>query len=399
MQDGGPLAGVRVLEVAAYISGPYCGAILASLGADVVKIEPLNGEAFRIGQGSDSPFFIQYNAGKRSVALDLKSPSAIEAVKEMLPDFDVLIENMRPGKMESLGLGRDACIAINPGLIYTSISGFGSDGPWVDRPAYDSIGQAIGGLYTVMNDPDNVRLNGTCAADLITAVSTSVSILAGLFSRERTPSKKGVGIETSVLEAMSMLTVDAMTQALALDIDPVRDTRHPQSQSFCLKTASDDYIIVHLSSSDRFWRGLLGVVQREDLLADPRYKSYALRSIPENYQSIVAVMKEEFPKYPLVEWERRLIEADVPFSPALTMRQVASHPQVATLEILQPTERGFPLIRLPWRFDGTRPLRGTGVPGIGEHTRSVLGEFLSAERIEELQAAGAIAATEREVGP
>src|ERR687885_495737 len=138
-----PLTGIRVLELGAYISGPYAAAILGALGADVVKVEPPNGgDPFRRSIENDSLYFVQYNAGKRSIAVDLKRPEGIELVKALLPRFDVLIENSRPGKTASLGLGPEVCKAINPRLIYSSVSGFGDGGPLRDRAAYDSIGQS-----------------------------------------------------------------------------------------------------------------------------------------------------------------------------------------------------------------------------------------------------------------
>ena len=331
-----PLERIRVLEIAAYISGPYAGALLASLGADVVKIEPPEGEAFRIGKGIGSPYFAQYNAGKRSIALDLKSPFAVEAIKALLPHFDVLIENMRYGKLEALGLGPEVCRRINPRLVYASISGFGSGGPLRDRPAFDSIGQSLGGLYTVMNDTNDVRLTGTCMADLITGISTTVGILSALVGRNQDPDHQGIHLETSVLEAVSTLTIDAMTQAFDANIDPVRDTRHPQANNFCLRTASGDSITLHLSSSQKFWQALARAVEREDLIDDPRFRSYANRTAPENYRALKQILEQEFTRCPCSEWEQRLTEADVPFAPALTMRQVAAHPQMQSLEYAGP---------------------------------------------------------------
>lgn len=384
------LDGIRVLEIAAYISGPYAGSLLAALGAEVVKIEPPEGDAFRIGKGTSSPFFVQYNAGKKSVAVDLKSPEGIEVVKALLPRSDVLIENMRPGKLAALGLGREVCRAINPHLIYASVSGFGSGGPLMSRPAYDSIGQALGGLYTVMNDSNNVRLTGTCVADLITAVSTTMGILAALVGRDRTPERAGVHLETSVQEAVSTITIDAMTQALETGQDPVRETRHSQAQNFCLKTASGDYIVMHLSSSQKFWRSLMRVVEREELIDAPRFRTYAQRVVPENFHEIKNMLEGEFAKRPRDEWERLLTEADVPFAPALTMTQVAAHPQTQWLQMVDRASNGHALVRPPWRFDGARPHRGANVPTVGENTHEVLNEVLSAERLQSLATKGII---------
>jgi formyl-CoA transferase len=390
-----PLAGIRVLEISAYISGPYTGALLAALGADVVKVEPPEGDAFRIGKGADSPFFGQYNSGKKSIAVDLKSSDGVAAVKALIPRFDVLIENMRPGKLASLGLGADVCRAINPRIVYTSISGFGAGGPWRDRPAYDSIGQSLGGFYTFMNDPGNVRLTGTCLADLITGISTVVVVLAGLVSRGQGSEHTGMCIETSVLEAVSLLTIDAMTQALDADIDPIRGTRHPQGQNFCLETASGDSVTLHMSSSQKFWRALATVVGRPDLIEDSRFRTYADRSIPDNYRALAKILEPEFRKQTFKEWERRLTAADVPFAPALTLRQLARHEQFQWLDMFDQSSRGKTLVRMPWLINGKRARRPTHVPEIGEHTREVLGEVISENDLEVLFARGAISAAKK----
>lgn len=383
-----PLAGIRVLEVAAYISGPYATAILAALGAEVVKIEPIEGEAFRIGKDDRSPYFVQYNAGKKSVALNLKSLEGRDLIYRMLPDFDVLVENMRPGKMEQLGLGPDTCRAINAALVYVSISGFGSGGVLRDRPAYDSIGQAIGGMYTIMNDPGEVRLTGTCMADLITGLNTAMGIMAALLGRERQGT--GTHIETSVFEAVSTLTIDALTQARDRNMDPVRQTRHPQAQNFCLQTASGDFIVMHLSSSQKFWASLMQAAGRGDMVDDPRYAIYTNRVDPDNYRAIVAALEAEFIKLPREEWERRLADADVPFAPALTMRQIFDHPQAKWLQMFGETPSKQALVRPPWRFDGERPERNSPAPQIGGNTREVLRALLDESELDILTGKGVI---------
>lgn len=383
-----PLAGIRVLELAAYISGPYATAVLASLGAEVVKIEPLQGEAFRIGQNDQSAYFVQYNAGKKSVALNLKAPEARELVQRMVPGFDVLVENMRPGKAAQLGLGEAECRALNPQLVYTSVSGFGSSGEWRDRPSYDSIGQAMGGIYTFMNDPGDTRLTGTCMADLITGVNVAMGVMAGLLGRER--QGHGTLVETSVFEAVSTITIDAMTQAMDRDMDPVRQTRHPQAQNFCLECAGGDFIVMHLSSSQKFWRALMRVIGREDLADEPYFATYADRVRPEAYFSIAGVLKTAFLERSREEWERLLAEADVPFAPALTMREIRHHPQSEELQMYGETPDGRTLVRPPWRFDGERPERDAPAPAIGADTRAVLREFADEDELDALAAKGVI---------
>jgi crotonobetainyl-CoA:carnitine CoA-transferase CaiB-like acyl-CoA transferase len=384
-----PLAGIRVLEVGAYISAPYGAVILAALGAEVVKVEPPEGEAFRRGEDNRNAYFIQYNSGKKSVAINLKRKTGPGLVKALLPKFDVLIENMRPGKMAALGLGADVCRAVNPHLVYASISGFGSGGPWVDRPAYDTIGQSIGGIYSIMSDADHRRLTGTCMADLITGIGSAMGILAALLGRERSADRKGVLLETSLHEAVSMITVDAMTQAFEMGIDPERSSRHPQAQNFCLDCADGGGITMHLSLSQKFWRNLAGVIGRPELADDPRFRTYNDRRM--HYQELVAIMQDAFRTKPRAEWERRLTEGDVPFAPVLTMHEVAEHEQTKWLGLIGPTVEGIPMVRPPWRFDGARPERSELRARVGQHTREVLREICSDQDIDGLIAAGDVA--------
>jgi len=386
-----PLEGIKVLEIGAYISAPYAGALLAALGAEVVKVEPPEGEMFRRGVGVRSPYFVQYNTGKKSVAVDLKSAEGRKLVESLVPRFDVLLENMRPGKLAALGLGVDVCRRLNPRLVYASVSGFGSGGPLVDRPAYDSIGQSFGGLYSIMNDADDLRLTGTCIADLITAITATMGILAGLVGRSQDPEHRGPLVETSLMEAVSTLTIDAMTQAFEIGEDPVRETRHPQAQNFCLHTASGQAITLHLSSSEKFWRALMTAVGREDLIEDPRFRRYADRAKPENFTHLKEILEAEFVKRPRSEWERRLEDADVPFAPALTLREVDDHPQTQWLKLMTHPYEGQALVQPPWRFNGERPVRDVRAPEVGEHTWEVLRDVCSDADLEALAAKRTIA--------
>ena len=383
-----PLTGFRVLELGAYISGPYAGVMLASLGADVVKVEPPNGgDAFRRGVGTGSPYFAQYNAGKRSIAIDLKKPQGIALVKSLLPRFDVVMENSRPGKMEQLGLGAEDCVAINPALVYASVSGFGDSGPMRDRAAYDSMGQSIGGYYSIMNDPESPRLTGTCVADLVSGMVNAMGILAVLAGRQRSGGT-GTVVKTSLLEAMSAITIDAMTQYYETGESPTRQTRHPQAQNFCILTSTGDSITLHLSSSEKFWRCLVAALERPDLLADPRFTGYAERL--DNFWELKPIVEGEFLKRSRSEWERRLTEEDVPFAPVLSMQEVAEHEQTLHLEMMETASDGHVLVRPPWRFNDRRPHRAGATPVLGEHTVEIAGEVLGPKEISDLLAAKVI---------
>ncbi|MET7508509.1 CaiB/BaiF CoA-transferase family protein [Streptomyces albidoflavus] len=383
-----PLNGIRVLELGGYISAPYASSLLCALGAEVVKVEkPGVGEDFRRLKNDRSPYFIQYNAGKRSLAVDLKQPEGLALVKALVPRFDVVLENLRAGKLTALGLGPSECALLRPDLVYASVTGFGNGGPLAHRPAYDTMGQAFGGLYSLLGDAGSPQLSGTILADLITGVSTATGVLAALVGRGSTGA--GQHVETSVMEAVSTLAADAVCQYFDDGrTDPSRQSRHPQAQNFCLKTASGEDIAVHLSSSQKFWQCLLRAMERHDLGDDPRFATYPDRE--RNYFELVEIVAAEFRTRPGSEWEKRLTDADVPFAPVLTVSGVMAHPQTEWLELVEPEGNGVSLLRPPWRFGGIRPDRGGVAPRVGQHTREVAGEVYDASRVEELLAAGVL---------
>ncbi|AVH94199.1 MULTISPECIES: CaiB/BaiF CoA transferase family protein [Streptomyces] len=383
-----PLDGIRILELGGYISAPYASSLLCALGAEVVKVEkPGTGEDFRRLKNDRSPYFVQYNAGKRSLAVDLKNPEGIALVKSLVPRFDVVLENLRAGKLAALGLGPEECTALRPDLVYASVTGFGNGGPLAQRPAYDTIGQASAGLYSLLSDAGQSQLSGTILADLITGVSTAAGVLAALVGRAATGA--GQHVETSVMEAVTTLTADAVSQYFDDGHrNPSRQSRHPQAQNFCLKTATGEDIAIHLSSSQKFWHCLLTAMDRHDLGEDPRFATYPERE--RNYFELVEIVQAEFLTRPSAEWEKRLGDADVPFTPVLTVSGVMNHPQTEWLQLFEPEDNGVSLLRPPWRFGGTRPDRGGVAPRVGQHTREIAGEVYDASRIEELLASGVL---------
>lgn len=382
-----PLEGIRVLELGGYISLPYATSLLSALGADVVKIEkPGEGDDFRRGDNNRSLYFIQHNAGKRSLSVDLKTPEGVALVKALIPRFDVLLENLRPGKLAAIGLSQAECAALRPDLVYGSLTGFGDGGPLEQRPAYDTIGQSFGGLYSLLSDAGSAQLSGTIFADLVTGVSTAAGVLAALVGRATTG--EGQHVETSILEAVSTLTVDAMNQYFDTGQDPTRQSRHPQAQNFCLGTASGESISVHLSSSQKFWHHLCEAMDRRELADDPRFATYKLREA--HYFELVRIVEAEFARKTGSEWEKLLTAFDVPYAPVLTMSGLAAHPQTEWLGLLEPERDGFSVVRPPWRFGGSRPDRGGEAPRVGQHTRRIAAEVYDEAHIEELIAAGVL---------
>jgi crotonobetainyl-CoA:carnitine CoA-transferase CaiB-like acyl-CoA transferase len=272
-------------------------------------------------------------------------------------------------------------------LIYASVTGFGNGGPLAQRPAYDTMGQSFGGLYSVLSDTGAAQLSGTCLADLVTGLSTATGILAALFSRATTGA--GQYVETSIMESVSTLTADALTQYFDEGHqDPSRQSRHPHGQNFVLKTASGEDIGIHLSSSQKFFLAFLAAMDRRDLANDPRFTTYSLRM--DHYFELAEIAGAEFAKKPAGEWEKLLNAADVPFAQVLTMSGYAAHPQVNWLHLLEPERNGLSLLRPPWRFGGARPERTGVTPKVGQHTREIAAEVYDQSRIAELLAAGVL---------
>ncbi|MEU2089991.1 CaiB/BaiF CoA transferase family protein [Nocardia beijingensis] len=380
-----PLDGIRILEIGGYISLPFGTSMLCALGAEVVKVErPVVGEDFRRHQNDGSPYFRQYNTGKRSLAVDLKRPEGVALVKALIPRFDVVLENMRPGKLAALGLGPEVCRELREDLVYGSVTGFGAGGPLADRPAYDTIGMAFGGMYSLFGDEGHPQLTGGLSADLVTGLTTTAGVLAALVGRLRTGA--GQHLETSIMEAVSVLTADGITQSFELGADPTRESRHPQAQNFCVRTASGESLAIHLSSSQKFWHSLCRAMDRLDLTEDPRFAEYRPREA--HYFELVKIVEAEFERRTFDDWERVLTEHDVPFAPVLSMSGYVGHEQTRWLGMVEPQADALALLRPPWRFDGERPDRPGVAPRVGADTRSVAGEVLSGDQIDDLVAGG-----------
>ena len=220
----------------------------------------------------------------------------------------------------------------------------------------------------------------------MTGLSTATGVLAALVGRATTGA--GQHVETSIMEAVSTLTVDAMTQYFDTGQDPTRESRHPQAQNFCLRAASGEYIAVHMSSSQKFWRNFCEAMDRLDLADDPRFATYKLRDA--HYFELARIAEAEFARRPAAEWEKLLTGFDVPYAPVLTMSDLAAHPQTEWLGLLEPERDGLSLVRPPWQFGGVRPDRAGQAPRVGQHTREIAAEVYDGARIEDLIVAGVL---------
>jgi len=371
----GALNGVRVVEFASYVAGPYAGMMLADMGAEVIKIEqPGTGDPFRDwGDGGYSPTFEALNRNKKSVVIDLKTESGLAQVRALIGSADVLIENFRSGVMDRMGLSYEAMAAENERLIYCSITGFGTTGPYRDRPGYDTVGQGMGGLLSLMTELDDPRPVGYSFSDHFAGIAASQGVLAALFSRERTG--KGQKIETSLLQSTVSLTGENAARYFYDGRVPDRAERTRLAQVYAFVDRNKRGFVVHLSSPPKFWKGLLGAIDRPDLAKDPRFATRVDRMT--NYDALRMVLAEIFATRTRKEWLTVLGEHDVPAGPLNTLAEVFDDPQVKHLGLKQtlehPTEGTVSLVGGGYHMSETPLTIRTPAPSLGQHDKEILG--------------------------
>jgi crotonobetainyl-CoA:carnitine CoA-transferase CaiB-like acyl-CoA transferase len=361
------LRGIRIVEQGTFITGPCAGMMLADLGADVVKIESPEGDPYRSYQGGRfSPHFQAYNRNKRSVVLDMKKDGDRGVLDRLIRGADVYIQNFRPGTAERLGAGAQRLRSLNPALVYCSISGFGSSGPYADRPSYDSVAQALSGFLSVVVDTERPRFLGPALADAITGIYAAYGVLGALLERART----GTGrlVEVSMLEAMTHFAVEPFAAFFALGETPTSSDRPRLAQAYILRTADARLIAIHLSSLEKFWQGLATALDSEQLTRDPRFATRQGRI--DHYETLGAELDALFRTRPLAEWAQRLGANDVPFAPINPIDKVVDDPQVRHLGILVPVESahgGGTAVRPAIQFDGERAADVRTAPLLDEH--------------------------------
>ena len=373
----GSLSGIRVVEISTMITAPLAGMMLADMGADVVKVEnPEGGDPYRSFRGGQySPHFCAYNRNKRSAALDLRSTAGRTALEALLRTSDVLLENFRPGVLARLDFAPHRLAYLNPRLVHCSITGFGPDGPYKDRPAYDAVAQALSGLSSLLVDPDAPRIAGPTIADNAAGQYAAFGILAALLERERTGRARR--IEVNMLDSALAFIPDPYGYLTQMGVVSDPYLRARTSQSYVFVCADRAMVAVHLSSQEKFWTGFLDAIGRLDLAADPRFGTRSTRI--DNYEALRAELSPFFAARPRAHWLDRLRRSDVPYAPVHDVSQVAADPQVAHLrsffELEHPTHGPLTAIRRPIWTDGQRddqPRRPP--PTLGEHTDEILRE-------------------------
>ncbi len=386
----GPLSGVRVIDLTTVVSGPVCTALLADQGASVIKIEPPVGDIIRrtAGNGEFTAMFVACNRGKRSLALDLKQPAACDVVRRLASVSDVFVQNFRPGAMDRLGLGAEALRALNPRLVYVSISGVGEAGPYARQRVYDPVIQSLSGLADVQTDAETgrPRMVRTVIADKTTGAFAAQAVCAALFARERTG--EGQHVRLSMLDAMvTFLWPEAMSDQAV----PGRaKAAGPPRPDLIFRTA--DGFITAGSVSNAEWRGLCTALDKPEWVEDPRFRTPAARSA--NGAERLALVGAVLATRPTQEWLRRLADNDVPCAPVLRRDDVLTDPQVVYNGLIETIDQpGLGPIRQARpaaRFDRTPAAIQGPAPSIGQHTEAVLAELgLAPAEIAALLASGA----------
>lgn len=409
----GPLAGLVVADCSTVLAGPYCTMLLADLGADVVKVEPPDGDGTRgwgppwVGAGLAGPddpgtaaYYLAVNRNKRSIRLDLKRPEGAEVLRRLLARADLLVENFRVGGLDRLGFDDAALEQINPGLVHLAISGYGPDGPDHDRPGYDFILQAEAGLMSITGFPDDAGGGptkvGVAIADVVTGLLGAVSALAALAGRERASSPaagRGQRIDVSLLESTLAVLVNQAQNAFVTGRAPVRrGNAHPNIVPYETFATADGEIAVAVGS-ERQWPRFCAALGLGELSVDQRYRTNGLRV--EHRDELRPILAARLAERTTAEWLAALDAAEVPVAPINDLLAAFDHPQARargmTVEVEHPVLGTIRQVGLPYELSATPASIRTAPPLLGEQTDEILAELgYDAASIAAMRAVGVV---------
>ena len=370
----GALAGIRVVEAASYVTGPFASQLLADMGAEVVKIEePKRGDPFRgWGERNYAATFCSLNRNKKSITLDLRIDAGRDIALRLASEADVLIQNFRPGVMEKRGLGYNDIQKLNSKIVYCSISGFGPTGPYRDMPGYDTVGQARSGLLSLLTDPGKPQGMGISFSDHLTGMYACYGVLSALMNRML--SGEGQHVETSLLRASVSFVGENAARYFETGHVPRRKHRTTTAGVFAFEDRDGLAFVLHMSSPDKFWRNMFEVVGKPEWSEDSRFNSRKARI--ENYDTLVEQLTPIFRGGRREDWLRRLTERDVPAAPINTLDEVFADPQVQTygfpIEVEHPKMGKMKLLGNAVDMSRTPPSIDRPPPMLGEHTEEIL---------------------------
>jgi crotonobetainyl-CoA:carnitine CoA-transferase CaiB-like acyl-CoA transferase len=369
-----PLAGIRVLDVTQVMAGPFCCMLLGDMGADVIKVEPpkvgdstRHSMGFRL-KGEDSPGFLALNRNKRSIALDLKDPADREVFYALVKSADVLVENARPGVADRLGMGYETLKALNPRLVYASISGFGQTGPWSQRPGFDLIAQAMSGVLSATGLPGGPPVkNAIPVGDLGAGLFTVYAVLSALIGRQAS----GVGqyVDASLLESALGLSVWETTEFWGTGRSPTPiGSANRMSAPYEAVKASDGWFVIG-AANQKLWLAFLKVLGREELNDDPRFSQNSERVA--NRIALIEALAPTFATRTVQEWVDALLAAGVPAAPIYDYGQALATDHVAAREMVMniphPVEGTYRSLGFPVKLRGTPQQVRMPAPLLDQH--------------------------------
>jgi crotonobetainyl-CoA:carnitine CoA-transferase CaiB-like acyl-CoA transferase len=379
-----PLKTIRVVELGTYITGPSAAMLLGDLGADVIKVErPDTGDPFRAFNGGlYSPHFQAYNRNKRSIALDVRDESQYSVFRSLVETADVFIQNFRPGVAAKLGCDSATLCALNPGLVYCAISGFGQTGPYRERPAFDTVAQAASGFLRLVTPPEHPRVIGPAIADAVTGQYAALGIMAALVERARTG--KGKVVELSMLEAMTSFNIDSFTHYFSEGEVMGPLSRPEVSQSYTFRCADGGWIAIHMSSPEKFWVGLTEAVGMPGLRTDPRFVDRTARIAHQD--DLIAILSPVFATRDRARWCDELAAQGVPHSAAYEADEALDDPQAVHLKLAVSVQGSagelYRSVRPPYHFDGEIDTTIVPPPVLGQHGEEIRAELERRQALE-----------------
>ncbi|CBS90202.1 CaiB/BaiF CoA transferase family protein [Azospirillum lipoferum] len=382
----GPLSHIRVLELSRVLAGPWSAQTLADLGADVIKVErPGAGDDTRAWgppwAGDQSAYFLSTNRGKRSITIDFERPEGQELVRKLAAQADVVIENFKVGGLVKYGLDYDSLKAVNPRLVYCSITGFGQTGPYRNRAGYDFMIQGMGGLMSITGQPDGepgggpVKV-GVAVTDIFTGLYATIGIMGALAHRDRTG--EGQQVDLALLDVQVAVLANQAMNCLVGGKAPQRlGNAHPNIVPYQAFATRDGYIILAVGNDGQFAK-FCTVAGQPELAKDERYATNPARVA--NRKELVALLEELIRTRDSHDWLAALEEVGVPCGPINDLTAVFEDPQVKARNIHQdlphPTQGSVPTVASPIRYSGTPLVHDTAPPTLGQHTDTVLADQL-----------------------
>jgi crotonobetainyl-CoA:carnitine CoA-transferase CaiB-like acyl-CoA transferase len=390
----GALEGTVAIDVSGHVAGPYAGSLLGDLGCEVIKVELPDGGDTHRGRNPKyegyGPSFRVLNRNKKSVTLNLREKKGREILLKLLETADILIENFRPPTRKRLGLDYEELSKLNPNLIHCSISGYGQSGPYRDKPGFDTIGQALSGMLSLVTDFDNPKVAGFSITDHSSGIFAAHGIMAALLARQKTG--RGQFVDVSLLQ-VSLAFIESHVADYLNGGEAVSRDNFPRGRIYCFVCAHTKPLVIHLSGHQEAWEGLLKAAGRMDLLEDARFATRKDRT--ERHWEIVRILQETFRTQPREHWLPRLDANDIPNAPINSIEEVFNDPQVKHMgipkQIDHPKMGKSNLVGSPINLSDTPPQFFRPAPLLGEHTEEVLARLgYEGDAMKEFRASGVI---------